>query len=1051
MVCCIAAIIFGCGGSEVLPDALSHLSEDLPDEVSFNFHIRPILSDRCYTCHGPDENKREGDLRLDSYQAATQPTVEGSKAIVPHRWKKSALAHRILSTHPDEVMPPPSSKLTLSDREKALLLKWIDQGAAYEQHWAFVPPTRNTEDAQSIDFFIDQALSTQEIVPNPMADKETLIRRARFGLTGLPPTIEEIDDFLLDASPAAFDNVIDRLLSSPAYGERMAADWMDIARYADSDGYLDDKHRDFSPWRDWVIQAFNQNMPYDEFVTWQLAGDLLPDPSQEQVLATAFNRLHRKNSEAGIVFEEYRVEYVADRLHTFGKAFLGMTIECARCHDHKFDPISQKEYYSLFAFFNQTAEMGTAVYGPDQTPGPSLMLSDSAQDALMAFINQELTTTEAKIAEQEKAFQEISPSHLTASAVASSYKSKLQAHQSFDKAVVQNKDQKLLPDEVTGAPPAKFNGGTLKAGGIQGQGYYIEDYGSVSMGKDVGWFDRFNPFSVSLWVYPAAHYEDAGLFTHCEDMRLGYRGYGLHLQDNRPRFIMAHSWPSNSIEILGNQTLPQNAWSHLTLTYDGSSRANGVKLYLNGSPIDVEVVVDNLYKGITYTPNIHTYGFHGFRYGYRDKIKNMHGGALDEIKIFDDVLTHAEIQYGHNGSIDLHNSALVKAHSWQNDFEPHQALKDALLAHRQDLNELQNKIPEIMVMGDGVPRATYVLNRGLYSEPTEEVSASTPAVLSPAFDTFSPTRLGLSQWLFHEDNPLAARVIANRIWQQHFGEGLVKTPEDFGLQGQLPSHPALLDFLANYLRAHDWDLKALHRLILQSNAYQRSSHQNGLDTQDPTNRWISRGPSYPLSAEMLRDNALALSGLLVNSVGGASVYPYQPEGLWDEISNKVWRYPYLQKPGDGLYRRSLYTIWKRTSPPPSMLIFDAPDRSFCTVKRQRTNTPLQALALLNDVQYLEAARHLALASLKKHDTVTEQLHYMARSVWGRNAKPTELEALMGYHADEVEAIITDPESALAYLSMGSVAPMATEVNAHNMALAKVAQNLFNTYEGQITK
>ena len=1054
----IVLLCHSCQTRIKVPEEILALASTLPKEIDYNFHVKPILSDRCFNCHGPDPSNRKASLRLDLGQDSRMKSdiKRGMHIIAPGKVNKSQLIHKILHHEESERMPPPESKQSLSDYEKAVLLKWIEQGAPYKEHWAYQPLDLQNlppDHHHPVDYFIDEKLRVKNLKTVAKAAKESLIRRASFDLTGLPPTLEEIDAFVQDKSDSAFVKVLNRLLSSDSYGERMAADWMDVSRYADSDGYLDDKHREVWPWRDWVIKAFNQNMPYDQFVTWQIAGDLLPEANVESTLATTFNRLHRRNSEAGIVFEEYRTEYVADRVHTFGKAFLGLTIECARCHDHKFDPITQEEYYQLFAFFNQTDELGTAVYGPDQTPGPALLLSNQEQADLLEFFNN-------KVNQGEKVLQDLDAHHsanadnrLTQTQVEHVYHNKLVAYHSFDQLPDTNSAEIILTNEVSAAPPAEIVKPRFSSG-IRGKAFLVEDYNYVLLGEKVGWYGRYDPFSVSLWIKPAKEYDHAGIFTHCEDLRLGYKGYSLHLQDNRLRFIMAHSWPNNSIEVISHHALAPEEWSHIVVIYDGSGKAAGVQFFVDGERVKKEIYRDNLYKDILYEPDIHTYGFAGFRLGYRDKIKNFKGGAIDDIKIFNGRLSALEVRYDFDPlKTDLHTTSkdLINEFSVLNLDQDYNSFHQQLTAARMEQNAIQNEIPEIMAMGDAPrPRKTFVLNRGRYDLPGQEVEPGVPSSLGVPFDDLHKNRLGLAEWLFLDQKDLVARVFVNRIWQQHFGTGLVKTAEDFGAQGQLPSHPDLLDWLSHYFIRTGWDIKRLHRIILTSEAYQRSSIADSISlNKDPENQWLARGPSRRLTAEMMRDNALAISGLLVHRIGGPSVYPYQPEGLWDEISNKSWRYPYLQKPGDGLYRRSLYTIWKRTAPPPSMLMFDVPDRSFCSVQRKQTNTPQQALALLNDPTYVEAARVLASQELEQIDDINLALQRIFRKIMTRVPVPEESNRMEKFFRQELSLLQKNGDYQK-YLQFGETR-IETNRSAELAALAITAHNLLNTYEAQMKK
>ena len=1007
--------------------------------LDYNADIRPILSDKCFNCHGPDSNTREAGLRLDLAAAAYAelPETPGKFAIQPKKPARSELVARILHTDPEAQMPPPDSKLSLSSEEKETLVRWIEQGAEYKPLWSLIPPDSPAHGA--IDTYVNQQLADRELEPAPRASKESLIRRAAFDLTGLPPTLEEIDTFLADTSPEAFEQVIDQYLASPAYGERMAALWMDIARYADSDGYLDDKHRDFSPWRDWVISAFNSNMPYDQFVTWQLAGDLLPNPSQEKILATAFNRLHKKNSEAGIVFEEFRTEYVADRTNTFGKAFLGLTMECARCHDHKYDPISQKEYYQLFGFFNSTDEIGHAVYGPDQTPGPALLLNTDLQQAQRDSLEALEDSLANAIAQTSRLLQQQIDDAPTGARIQTQLEAALSAHYPFD--TIQNDASANL---IEPEKPALLREPRLDRG-IRGQSLLITDYNHAQLGEKVGWFDRTDPFTIDFWIYPDTLYEEAVLFTHSEEWRLGLRGYNLHLENNQVVFRMAHSYPQNAIRIRTVATVPADQWTQLTLTYDGSSTAAGTRLYLNGEPAQTVVERDNLYKGILFTPDIHTYGFKGIEFGKREKFTPFKNGRIDEFRVFNRVLTAFEVQFLHDPAsqpTDRQGKAYAVA-----QHPSLLQLQGTLKTVRDSLNSLLNAIPEIMVMGDlEEPRPTFVLDRGLYDAPGEQVQPDTPEAILPFPESFPPNRLGLARWLFLPENPLPARVMANRIWALHFGSGLVATLDDFGNQGRQPSHSALLDRLAVAFRDSGWDLKELHKLIMLSQAYQRSSAVPATTREkDPDNLFLARGPAFRLPAEMIRDNALALSGLLVEAQGGPSVYPYQPAGLWDELSTKSWRYPYLQQPGEGLYRRSLYTVWKRTAPPPALLLFDAPDRSVCTVDRQPTSTPLQALNLLNDTQYIEAARVMAERALNQAGSAKAALPVLFRQITGRSPDEKEQTLLSEFLASERALFLQDPEAAKAYLTSGEW-PQPDEDPVTLAALAVVASSLLNTDE-----
>ncbi len=1050
------------------PNEIVVAMEEIPEKIDFNYHVKPILSDKCFACHGPDMANQQAGLRLDIAENA-YAALEGSgkHPIIPGKPGKSEVVTRILSKDPELTMPPPSFNLNLTTREKAIITKWIDQGSEYKKHWSFIKPKKeelpnlkNPYQAwpkNEIDHFVALKLQSKELTPSERASKELLIRRLSFGLTGLPPSLQEIKNFVEDTSDTSYEKLVDRLLASPAYGERMAADWMDVARYADSDGYLDDKHRDFSPYRDWVIDAFNTNMSYEQFVTMQLAGDLIENPTQESVLATAFNRLHRKNSEAGIIYEEYRVEYVADRTLTVGKAFLGLSVECARCHDHKYDPISQKDHYELFAFFNSTNELGTAVYGPGLVAGPALLLTNDEQEKVLQYIDNTIDATKKELS----AIQDSNSGKQEAIALLQdNLQNELEkglnkgivADLAFDQYRATKDKKHHTPNTAGEKKPALINEPKV-LDADSGKALFFDDYTTVRLPKKVGWFDQNDPFSISMSLYPEIVYEDAAVFTHCEEKRLGLKGYSFYLEENRLKFIIARSWPNNALQVKTKLPIPTNQWSNVTISYDGLGKASGIKIYVGGQEIPVVVEIDHLYKSILFKRDIHTYGFKGFTMGVRDKFKTFKDGGIDNLRIHDRELSALEVLYLNSPKKAMQQVATNK--SLLNDFYHKTVAKDAesqrkkIHALRKQRIEELEPIKEIMVLGDlPEPRPTFILDRGMYDAPTEEVRPDVPEAIMAFNDDLPRNRLGLSKWLFDKNNPITARVFVNRLWQQHFGRGLVASSDDFGNQGDLPTHPELLDWLAVEFMESGWDIKKMHKLIVMSATYQQSSEMpSNLLEIDADNTLLARGPSTRMTAEMVRDNALAISGLLSKKIGGASVYPYQPEGLWDEISNKKWRYKYKQVPGEGLYRRSLYTIWKRTSSPPSMQIFDVGDRSVCTVKRRQTSTPLQALVLLNDPQFVEASYILA-ENLITHigNDNSKQLQKAFQLSTGRKPLANEMELLSNFYTDELKRFSANKEDALAYLNMGETHIKETSDPIKVAALATVVNGIMNTSE-----
>lgn len=748
----------------------SEVSMTMPKVIDYNFHIKPILSDNCYTCHGPDANKRKAGLRLDLEETAFKELKEspGKFALVSGKPNQSELYQHMVTDNPDELMPPPDSKRKLKHFEKELIKKWIEQGAKFQKHWAFITPIKKevprveaTEWPQNeIDGFILAKLEERKMLPSAKAAIETLVRRISLDLTGLPPQPEQVQKLISGSSEELASRAIDEFLALPSFGERMTQSWLDVARYADSHGYQDDSYRTMWPWRDWVIHAFNENLPYDEFLSWQLAGDLYPDATKEQILATGFNRNHPITQEGGVIQEEYRTNYVLDRTNTLGKGILGLTLECARCHDHKYDAISQKNYFELFSFFNHVNEKGLQM------------------DAVQAA------------------------------------------------------NKKYFAD-----PP------------------YMEL---------------------------------------------------------------------------------------------NSSETEGVLSFIN------------LEKG-------------------------------KEIKV--------------------------------------------------------------MVMNDSAPRDTFVLNRGNYDEPSDTVHANTPEAIYPFPEAYPKNRLGLAKWVTDKNNPLTARVLVNRIWAMLFGRGLVETIEDFGVQGSLPTHPELLDWLAADFMEHDWDIKYLLKKIMLSATYQQSSElRPELKIADPENIFLARAQRFRMSGEMIRDYILTTSGLLNTEIGGPSVKPYQPDGLWEETNaggNRGTLTKYVADQGEDLYRRSLYTLWKRTLPPPSMTIFDAPTRDFCEVRRQKTNTPLQALALQNDIQVLEAARVLSQRTIAENQDNNNFVEDIFKKILVRLPREEEKKLLSAYYEDALVKFLSNQEDAKKLLAVGEYAQLDTD-QAKTAALMLTAQVIYNLDE-TITK
>ena len=1055
----------------------------LPERVDFNFHVKPILSDRCFACHGPDGGARKADLRLDREDGAHARLESGKRAVVPGSTRRSEMIRRISSTDPTYMMPPPESHLTLSEYEIALLTRWIDQGAEWKPHWAFIPPEKPDLPAvddpswarNEIDHFVASGLEERGLSPAGEAGPETLLRRVTLDLTGLPPTLEEIDAFLADAGPDAFERVVDRLLASEAYGERMAIEWLDVSRYADTHGFQDDGLRNVWPWREWVIEAFNDNMPFDEFVTLQLAGDLLPNPTQDQLLATTFNRHHMQSQEGGVVPEEYRSEYVADRVNTLGAAFLGVTLECARCHDHKYDPVLQKEYYQLAAFFNSINETGQIPYSGESSPIMTLIdeVSEDRVDSLRAAIRRLEAQADPRNAAFDDGFeawlrQEEArvPGIRHASAVRSGAQPGqvdpiapgLIAHLALDES-----DDTVFVNEANGGEPGVLGGDPDRrpepADGRFGGAQRLVGDSFIEMGDDFAFFERTEPFSVSIWFFLEDQGIEGPLFSKSAGIFNGNRGYECMLNaDGTIGVSLNHVFPDQSIALETLDSVSSGRWYHLVMTYDGSSKARGLRVFIDGRPARSRITADNLERSILHAGNGSNWGGDGkLRIGSRfeETIENV---LVDEFRVYERRLTDFEVEALSGADAPLY--AAVFTPGAERSSRQREALRDhyvrrvapsfadvlgELTALRGEENDLVSSLPAIMISRDRLePRPTFVLERGAYDAPTEEVGHGTPEALMAFPDSLSDNRLGLARWLLSPENPLTARVLVNRYWQMFFGRGIVPTPEDFGSQGRLPTHPQLLDWLATTFVESGWDLKALHRLIVTSATYRQSSLASAeMMESDPENEWLGRGPSHRLPAEMIRDNALAASGLLVREIGGPSVFPYQPEGIWEELATRNAT-TYVQDHGDKLYRRSLYTFWKRSSPPPSMMSFDAAERAVCTVKRQRTNTPLQSLILMNDPQYVEASRVLAERVQKEGGAgIEDQISTAFRLVVTRRPQASELATLVRLYEEELETFRADSRAALDLLRAGEYPRDARLDPAHTAALTVVASTIMN--------
>ncbi|MEO6434171.1 MAG: DUF1549 domain-containing protein, partial [Tepidisphaeraceae bacterium] len=855
--------------------------------IDYARDVLPILSDKCYHCHGPDEQARQAELRLDRKEGAFR-VQEGVTVVAPGKSAESELVRRTSSTDPDVVMPPADNIRKLTPQQIDTLKRWVEQGATWGTHWAFVAPRKIRPSVINdrawprgeIDRFVLAELEKEKLAPSPEADGVTLVRRVTLDLTGLPPTPAEVDAFIADKSPDAYEKLIDRLLASPRYGERMATDWLDLARYADTHGYQMDRYRAMWPWRDWVIRAFNQNLPFDQFVTWQLAGDLLHNATKDQRLATAFNRNHLQNEEGGVVAEEFRVAYVVDRVNTVGTAFLGLTFDCTRCHDHKFDPVTQRDYYSMFAFFQNIDESGQTSFFTDATPTPALLLSDEAQDAKLVKLRDDIAAKERELRGIGAQVTDALDAWLANKGDASADAEGMVARYAFDDpAATQPVNAVDAKHPATAIEAPKTVDGKLgKAAELNGENGFVF--------PGVGTFSRADPFSLGLWLKAASN---APRMVVAHKSRApadaASKGYELLLENGRVAFGLHHFWPGNSIKVVTKQAIPIDQWTHVTVTYDGSSRAAGVRVFIDGIPAEIDVVRDGLTKDILYGG-----GEPDLAIGHRFRDNGFKAGAVDDFRIFNRALTILEIERialrwrGSLRQLAVDQPEVVRDYYLATAHWPWRHAANELAALRRAENDLVTPIPEVMVMREmSTTKPAHVLTRGAYDAPGEVVSAATPAFLPPFPPAQPRNRLGLAKWLLDPGNPLTARVTVNRAWQQMFGRAIVETSENFGTQGAQPTHPELLDFLArDFLDTMHWDIKRLLKTIAMSATYRQSSRAPAdLLVRDPANALLARGPSRRLTAEMLRDQALSVSGLLVDKLGGPSVKPYQPDGVWD--------------------------------------------------------------------------------------------------------------------------------------------------------------------------
>jgi hypothetical protein len=1153
-----------------------------PEAIQYSRDVRPLLSNTCYTCHGPDSAQRSTELRLDNQETVFAELDSGARAVVPGNRQASELYQRISNEDADLRMPPADSGKQLTSEQIELIGRWIDQGASWQGHWSFENPSRPAIPEVShanwvrnpIDAFIAARLESQGLSPSPEADKATLLRRVTYDLTGLPPTLEELDAFLADNSPQAYENVVTRLLDSPRYGEHMGRFWLDAARYGDTHGLHLDNFRSIWPYRDWVFRAFNDNMPFDQFTIEQMAGDLLTEPTLEQRIATGFHRCNVTTSEGGSIDEEYRVRYAIDRVETTSTVWLGLTMGCAVCHEHKFDPFTQKEFYQLFSFYNNVTEK--AMDGNRQDPPPVVKAPSPEQAEQLAALTQEIQTVEAQLATPSTEILEaqasweadwtdrlrdqwhvLDPIAFTSTGGATLRKlddasvlaeGENPAKDTYEvtartdlEGIVAVRLEALTHESLIDNGPGRAANSNLVLSEFEAEAVSVADpsvkqtirfvFAQADFSQTEG--EYFVSKAIDGKVDPTNGWAVAGNERHenrtaifVADAPVGFEG-GTEL-----RFRLRHESQFTqhaigrfrlSVSQDGSMAPATTGPWHVVGPFPGASGSEAFQTdYGPEQGVDLAAAYQDGKLPWKLDEKLTDGRPHALRGGtaatYLTRTLNTPSprkvtlslGSDDALKVWlnGNLVLERDVQRALKSGEDKvevsleagENRLLVKvvnyggAYAFQFDplqqesagegltlgpifarqpdqrsdqqrqqlrdyylehYDPQwKALKEQVAALNKSREQLDAQIPTTLVMQDvEQPRETFVLLRGEYDKPLDKVTADVPEILPSLPEGIPPNRLALARWLVADDHPLTARVTVNRYWQQYFGTGIVKTPEDFGSQGEWPSHPALLDWLATEFRESGWDVKHMQRLIVTSAAYRQDSRITPrLLKLDPENRLLGRGPRFRLDAEMLRDTALSVSGLLVNQLGGSSVKPYQPQGLWRAVgytsSNTA---QFKRDDGENLYRRSVYTFWKRTSPPPSMSTLDAPSRESCTVRRARTNTPLQALLMMNDVQYIEAARALAQRIMHEGGENPQQRLAMGfRLVTSRTPSSDELDVLLDIYRQHLADYQSDPEAASKLIHLGESSRDAS-LNAEELAAWTMVANLLLNLDEAVTK
>ena len=1009
-------------------------------ELSYNKDVRPILVEHCFSCHGADSAARKADLRLDRRDDAIE-----HGAIVPGDVDSTAVLDRIFSDDPEEVMPPPAMKKPLAAEQKEILKRWVAEGAAYEPHWSFIPPRRPDLPAvkhegwerNAIDRFVLARLEAEGLAPAPEADRRTLARRVALDLTGLPPEPAVVDAFVADPQPDAYERLVDTLLASLEWGEHRGRHWLDYARYADTHGIHFDNFREMWTYRQWVVNAFNRNMPFDQFTILQLAGDLVTDhgaqATPEQILdnkiASGFNRCNMTTNEGGIIDEEYLVLYTRDRTETTSAVWMGLTTGCAVCHDHKFDPLTQKEFYELAAFFNNTTQ--SARDGNVQDTPPILTVPVPEDRPRFAELEKAIPPAKAAVDDRRKAARPAFDAWVAAATPDVVAKSLPQDTPLVQVPLGEGQGTSTLARLAGKETSLPLTPSTSWQAGPSGEPAILLDgrAGELSTSGD---FEHDQPFAVSAWLRVPANDSAYSVVARMDEGN-AHRGWDMWVQGRRLGMHLIHAFPGDAIKVLATDQLKADTWTLVAVTYDGSGKAEGVKIFYDGKEQKPKIE-NNTFKKQSIRTEV------SLAIGGRSKSATAHGVGLASLSIWGRSLSPGEVEGLSRAQqladvVKLAPEARAKAADglydwWLTSLDaPFQTATAAAGRLEAELSEIKKRgtIAHVMNEKPEMPKA-FILDRGEYDKRKDEVQADTPDALPPFAEGLPRNRLGLATWLLMQDHPLTSRVTVNRFWQEVFGTGLVRTSGDFGITGELPSHPELLDWLAVEFREGGWDVKKLFRLMVTSAAYrQQATATPEKLAKDNANRLLSRGPRFRMDAEMLRDHALAASGLLVKQIGGPSVKPYQPDGVWEAVSMGGNTSRYQRDKGENIYRRSMYWFWKRSAPPASMDILNAPSRESCCVRRERTNTPLQALVTLNDPQFVEAARALADRALDLGgDSDDKRLEIIAERLLARPLAPPEVAIVKRSLADLVAWYKAHPEQAKQLVAVGDSQPRAAD-------------------------